>query len=74
MSNRPTRKPTKLERERAMYAKLGMKHPKDAALDTAMENLKGWCRKMTSPCKTPDKEVNAAVTKPPPTEKPPGTV
>ena len=43
------KKPTKLERERAMYAKMGMKHPKDMAVDVAMANLRGWTRKIVPP-------------------------
>jgi hypothetical protein len=42
------KKPSKLERERAIYAKMGKKHPKDAALDFALRYFKGMAAKRGS--------------------------
>jgi hypothetical protein len=36
----PFKKPSKLERERMMYEKLGMQHPKDAVLDFGLRFFK----------------------------------
>jgi hypothetical protein len=49
MSEQPKRMPTKLDRERALYEQMGVRHPKDAVKDAVMEfrlrHLHDWLGK-----------------------------
>lgn len=54
MSNSQPRKPTKLERERAMYEKLGKKHPDDVAIEFALRYFRKMAAKQGSTTPRPD--------------------
>ncbi len=62
----PLKKLSKYERERAMYGKLGIQHPKDAAFDFKLRFFKGISERQRTRDATRDMDSNwDAVATPP---------
>ena len=58
MSQSNRHKPSKIERERAMHARMGMKHPKDQVLDFRLQHLKRWSPRVRPPTEVPDQPAD----------------